>query len=78
MTDVDAAWTILRRALPHGWRAREPTYDPAARVWSVWAVPPPPLRILPVRGGAATEAAAIVDLAAKLAGRFGAGGSAVE
>ncbi|MFI5261266.1 MAG: hypothetical protein ACHQZR_01775 [Candidatus Limnocylindrales bacterium] len=71
MTDADAAWTILQQALPKGWRVREPTFDPDGHVWSVWAVPPAPIRVLPVRGGGPTEAAAMVDLATKLRDRVG-------
>ena len=67
--EVEAAWTIVRDALPPGWRVRRPLYDPDGHAWSVWAVSRPPIRSLPIRGGGATLAAALVDLAAKLHGR---------
>ena len=66
---LQAAWTILQDALRDGWRVHEPRYDPDHHVWSVWAVPRPPIRVLPVRGGGATEAEALVDLAATLRAR---------
>jgi hypothetical protein len=68
---VVAAWEVLQDALPPGWRAHPPTYDPDAQRWSVWAVPRPPIAVHPVRGGGATEAMALADLAASLRARFG-------
>jgi hypothetical protein len=65
----DAAWAILRDALPDGWRVNEPSYDPDHHRWSVWAVPRPPIRVLPIRGGGASEAEALVNLAATLRAR---------
>jgi len=66
---LDAAWTILREALPDGWRVNEPLYDADHHTWSVWAVPRPPIRVLPIRGGGASEAEALVNLAATLRAR---------
>lgn len=71
MTEVLAAQGLLRGALPPGWRAHPPTYDPDAQQWSIWAVPRPPIAVHPVRGSGPTEAAAVVDLAARLRVRFG-------
>lgn len=67
--ELQAAWTILREALPDGWRVHQPAYDPDSRRWSIWAVARPPIRVMPVRGGGATEAEAIVNLAATLRAR---------
>ncbi|HEY7941098.1 MAG TPA: hypothetical protein VID25_04060 [Candidatus Limnocylindrales bacterium] len=67
---LEAARAILRDALPDGWRVNEPLYDPDRRVWSVWAVARPPIRVLPIRGGGASEAEALVNLAATLRTRY--------
>lgn len=67
----EAAWVILRRALPLGWRIGDPIFEPDSRVWSVWALPHPPVRVMPIRGAGPTEAAALVDLATKLRARSG-------
>jgi hypothetical protein len=53
---LEAAWAILREALPDGWRVNEPLYDPDRQGWSVWAVPRPPIRVLPIRGSGASAA----------------------
>ena len=42
--ELQAAWTILREALPGGWRVYPPAYDPDNHRWSVWAVARPPTR----------------------------------
>ena len=67
--ELQAAWTILREALPDGWRVHQPAYDPDNHRWSVWATARPPIRVMPVRGGGATEAEAIVNLAVMLRAR---------
>jgi hypothetical protein len=67
--ELQAAWQILREALPDGWRVHQPAYDPDSQRWSVWAVARPPIRVMPVRGGGATEAEALVNLAATLRAR---------
>ena len=67
--ELQAAWTILREALPDGWRIHQPAYDPDNHRWSVWAVARPPIRVMPVHGGGATEAEALVNLAVMLRAR---------
>jgi hypothetical protein len=67
--EIQAAWAILRQALPEGWRVREPVFDPDGRQWSVWAVSKPPIKVMPVHGGGSTEAEALVNLAATLRAR---------
>jgi len=68
-TELQAAWTILREALPAGWHVHQPAYDPDNRRWSVWAGAGPPVRVMPVRGGGASEAEALVNLAVMLRAR---------
>lgn len=64
-----SAWEGARLAIPLGWRLGELIYDPDRRLWSVWALPHPPVRVMPLRGAGPTEAAALIDLATKLRAR---------
>ena len=67
--EIEAAWAILRDALPEGWRVHEPVFDPDGRRWSVWAVSKRPVMVMPIRGGGSTEAEALVNLATTLRAR---------
>ena len=69
--ETAALWTALTRAQRGGWQASRPTYNPDTRLWSVWAVPPASLRVLPIRGFGGTAAAAVLDLATRFQDRYG-------
>jgi len=67
--DLEAAWEIVRAATPAGWLVGRPMFFGYHR-WAVWANGPRPAeeRQLPppIEGTGASEAEALVDLAAKL------------
>lgn len=71
--DPRSPWSTFDRARRDGWQATRPTYNPDSRLWSAWAVPPGSVPVLPVRGFGPTAAAAVLDVAARLAELFGAG-----
>jgi hypothetical protein len=69
--DREQAWDAILTALPEGWRAGRPSYDPGHGRWDVWAIGPkrggrhgpPPESI---RGEGPDELAALIDLAERL------------
>jgi len=66
--DLEAAWEIVREATPVGWTIGRPLYF-GDRRWAVWAIGPrsaSDARLPQVEGTGATEAEALIDLAAKL------------
>jgi hypothetical protein len=67
--DLEAAREIVRAATPTGWLVSRPMFF-GIHHWAVWANGPRPARErqLPpqIEGTGATEAEALVDLAAKL------------
>lgn len=72
--ELEAAWEIVREATPTSWTVGRPLYFGAHR-WAVWAIGPRPAgqaQAAPqLEGRGATEAEALVDLAAKLRGLGG-------
>jgi hypothetical protein len=67
--DLEAAWEIVRAATPAGWLVGRPMFFGHHR-WAVWANGPAPIQEGQppgqIEGTGATEAEALVDLAAKL------------
>ena len=74
MHEREEAWGALREVLPRGWRTGPPSFDPATQLVEIVALgakhggrhgPPPES----VSGFGPDEAAAVLDLAARLSAR---------